>query len=55
MQKLAIVEVLTISEPEPTFVEVQVKLMDGSLATLRMNIFVAQNLTAALSEVAGSA
>ena len=50
MQKLAITEVVGMSEPEPAFVELRVKLMDGSFATLRMNTFVAQKLLAVLEE-----
>jgi hypothetical protein len=48
VQKLAISEVLSISEPEPAIVEITVRLIDGTTAVLRTNIFVAQSLAASI-------
>jgi hypothetical protein len=48
MQKLAISEVLSINEPEPAIVEITVRLIDGTTAVLRTNIFVAQSLAASI-------
>jgi hypothetical protein len=50
IQKLAITDVVGAAEPERSFVEVYVILMDGSPATLRMNVFVAQKLLGVLHD-----
>lgn len=39
MQKLLISEVVELVEVEPAIIEVKVKLIDDTVATLRMNIF----------------
>jgi hypothetical protein len=46
MQTLAISEIVKTVETEPAIFEVGVKLIDGSTAVLRMNVFTAQTLAA---------
>ncbi|MDH2350542.1 hypothetical protein QCM80_07660 [Bradyrhizobium sp. SSUT112] len=50
IQKLAINDVVGAAESEPSVVEVYVIVMDGSPATLRMNVFVAQKLLGVLHD-----
>jgi hypothetical protein len=42
-QKLAISEIVKVAEVEPAIIEATVKLIDGTTAVLRMNIFAAQS------------
>jgi hypothetical protein len=51
MQTLAISEIVKTAETEPAIFEVTVKLIDGSTAVLRMNVFTAQTLAAQLGSI----
>jgi hypothetical protein len=51
MQTLAISEIVKTVETEPAIFEVTVKLIDGSTAVLRMNVFTAQTLAAQLGSI----
>ena len=51
MQKLAISDIVKTVETEPAIFEVTVKLIDGSTAVLRMNVFTAQTLAAQLGSI----
>ena len=50
-QKLAITDIVHITEVEPFVLEIRVKLQDGSTAVLRMSAFTANSLRAALAPI----
>lgn len=53
-QKLAILDVPGVSEPEPAIIEVLVALVGGDSATVRMDAFTAQKLIGKLETLLAS-
>ena len=52
-QKLAVASIGDLVEPEPAVVEIDLLLADGSVAVLRMNVFVAGELADKLAAIGG--
>jgi hypothetical protein len=52
-QKLAVNDVVEISEPEPAIVEIVLALTDGSRAKLRMSAFTLQQMLSLMQRSSG--
>ena len=53
-QKLAVNDVVEVSEPEPAVVEIALALADGSVAKLRMNVFTMQKTLLLMQRAVGT-